>query len=121
MARPYRLIDVREEEGVLCLQLVRPRMDEPELAEWMEEMLAFVDANPGRNVILCLGPDEPIFLYSVFLAKLVRFQRRVRAGGGRLKLADVSPNVFEIFQVCHLDHLFEIYADKASALQAFAS
>lgn len=110
------LIDVKREGGALCLHLQRSRLDEPELTELMEELLQTVEAHPGEAVILSLGPDEPIFLYSVFLAKLVRFQRRVRASGGRLKLADVRQSVLEIFQVCHLDHLFEIYPDMASAI-----
>jgi len=121
MDRSTHLIDIEQHADAVCIHLCKARLDESELGQLMDELFAAVDANPGRNVIFSLGRDEPIFLYSVFLAKLVRFQRRVKAAEGRLKLADVSPNVHEIFQVCHLDHLFEIYADMPTALASCAS
>jgi len=120
MDRPAHFIETAQQENAVSIHLKRSRLDESELSQLMDELFAVVDGNPGRNVILSLGPDEPIFLYSVFLAKLVRFQRRVKAANGRLKLADVSANILEIFQVCHLDDLFEIYPDMQSALASCA-
>lgn len=115
MDRPSHLIQIENHPDAVCIHLQQARLDESELGQLTDELFAVIDGNPGRNVIFSLGRDEPIFLYSVFLAKLVRFQRRVRASGGRLKLADVSANVLDIFQACHLDHLFEIYADLPAA------
>jgi anti-anti-sigma factor len=72
-----------------------------------------------RKLLLSLGPEDPQFLYSVFLAKLVTLQRRLQAAGGALKLCDVSADTRRIFDACRLTPLFDIVADRAAGLAAF--
>jgi anti-anti-sigma factor len=73
-----------------------------------------------RKMVLSLGPPEPQFLYSVFLAKLVTLQRRLQARGGKLKIADTTPETRDIFDACGLTNLFDFAPDRATALASFA-
>ena len=67
---------------------------------------------------MSLGPQDPECLYSVFLAKLVALQRRMKAKEGVLKLADVSPEARGIFAACHLEKIFDFVPTTASAVAA---
>ena len=72
-------------------------------------------------MVLVLGPPELEFLYSVFLAKLVSLQRRLRDVNGALKLAGAGSTTRGIFEACRLEALFDFADDEAAAIRAFAS
>jgi anti-anti-sigma factor len=48
------------------------------------------------------------YITSVELGTLVGLHKRVKAGGGRLTLFNLSPQVFEVFTVTRLEALLEI-------------
>ncbi|MGO8749558.1 MAG: STAS domain-containing protein [Thermoguttaceae bacterium] len=56
---------------------------------------------------------------SVFLGMLVELHHRVGKAGGKLKLCGLCPNVLPTFKVTHLDRVFDICDDEASALASF--
>jgi anti-anti-sigma factor len=118
MPRVHQQITVEEPEGATCVRLQHKKMDEEALMQLSNELNELVDQG-ARKVVLNLGPDDPIVLYSVFLAKLVSFQKRLRQVGGALKLAAVGPQTMEIFKVCRLVELFEFYPDQQAALATF--
>src|SRR5260370_248599 len=111
MPRPYRQIDVDQEGDIFCVRLRRKKMGEEELHQLAVELGELLDQG-CRKMVLSLGPEDPVLLYSVFLAKLVSFQKRLRQAGGSLKLAQVGPQTLEIFKVCRLADLFEFYPDQ---------
>jgi anti-anti-sigma factor len=121
MERPYRHIEIERPGDVHCIRLRQPQLDEAALYELCDELTQLVAQDGCRKMVLSLGPEEPRFLYSIFLAKLVTLQRRLQAGDGGLKLCDVGPDTKNIFEACGLVRLFEFYPDKGAALQAFAS
>lgn len=63
---------------------------------------------PARNlrVVLDLGPLE--YVSSLFVARLVTMNRRIRKLGGCLVLTGLQPVTAEIFRQFRLDQLFEI-------------
>jgi anti-anti-sigma factor len=121
MERPYRQIDVRREGEVSCVRLRRHQLDETQLYEMCGELVRLVERDGFRKMVLNLGPPDPEFLYSIFLAKLVGLQRRLRTAGGGLKITSVSPVTLSIFAACGLDKHFEFVADDATAVQQFAA
>ncbi len=120
MDRPYRHIDVETAGDVHCVKLRETKLDENALYELTDELGALVGEDGCSKVVLTLGPEEPQFLYSVFLAKLVTLQRRLRAKGGALKLADVAADTVRIFDACRLTPLFDFQPDRAAALASFS-
>jgi len=48
------------------------------------------------------------FLSSAALGKLITLDKKVRVRGGRLKLSNVRPEIYELFAITRLDRLFEI-------------
>jgi anti-anti-sigma factor len=119
MARPYTMIDVEKKGDVSCVRFRESRLNEDELYALCGELVRLVDEDGCRKMVLSLGPPEPEFLYSIFLAKLVSLQRRLREKGGALRLADVGPNTLRIFDACRLVPLFDFAPDREAALAGF--
>lgn len=118
MPRPYQQIFVDHQNDICCVGLRLRKMTEEDLHQLAVELGELVDEG-SRKMILNLGPEDPIVLYSVFLAKLVSFQKRLRQVGGSLKLAQVGNQTMEIFKVCRLVDLFEFFPDQQAALLSF--
>ncbi len=59
---------------------------------------------PG--LVLDLSAVE--FVSSTALARFLRLDREVRAGGGRLSLVNVRPAVFRVFVVSRLDRVLDV-------------
>jgi anti-anti-sigma factor len=120
MDRPYRHIAVERSGDVHCVGLTHAKLDEAGLYELTDDLNQLIAADGCAKVVLSLGPEEPQFMYSVFLAKLVGLQRKLQAKGGALKLCHVGPDTLKIFDACRLTPLFVFYPDRAAAVAAFA-
>ena len=53
------------------------------------------------------------------LATLVEILKKLRAYGGRLKLAGLSDKVLGLFEITKLSKLFDINGDEAGAIDSF--
>jgi anti-anti-sigma factor len=119
MERPYRHIAVERTGDVHCVRLTQTKLDENGLYELSDDLNRLL-AEGCRKLVLSLGPEEPQFLYSVFLAKLVSLQRKLQAAGGGMKLCQVGPDTMDIIAACGLVKLFSFYPDPPAAVAAFA-
>jgi anti-anti-sigma regulatory factor len=118
MQRPYRFITLERDGDVLCVRLQNPRIDDQHMEELGAELARLIDDEKSRQLVICLGPDEPDCLISVFLAKLISLQRRLDDVGGSLALAHVSDHTRDIFRAAGIEKLFDFYADQPAAVQA---
>jgi anti-sigma B factor antagonist len=82
-----------------------------------EELLALFEKEK-RNAIL-LDFENVVFLSSSALGKLIKLNNRMRAGQGKLRLAAIRPEIYEVFRITKLDETFEIHDTVASALKSF--
>ncbi len=105
---------------VCCMRLQRPELQEEDLHQFSNEVNQLIQDEGCRKLVFSLGPQGPLCLYSIFLAKLVSIQRRLRQAGGSLKLAHVSPEIYKIFEVCKLQTLFDFCPDQKTALAEFS-
>ncbi len=83
------------------------------LGQELDELAARED---GGKLVLDFSAVE--FISSQTLGKLVALNRRVKACGGDVRLANVPPRVLGVMQTCKLDSLFDIRPDVAQALQS---
>jgi anti-anti-sigma factor len=116
MNRTPSLITVDHHEDVCVVGLKNLRLDEKEIHEMADEVLSLIEEDGCRKLVFRLGPGTVECLFSVFLAKLVMFQRRLRELGGTLKLSDASPEVYSVFEACKLNEHFEFAPNLAAAL-----
>lgn len=79
------------------------------VAEFGNEVLAYVAAHPGVNLVLNF--EHVDYLSSAVLNELLRINKAVHTGGGQLRLCAVSAVILEVFQITNLDKLFTIHTD----------
>jgi anti-sigma B factor antagonist len=60
------------------------------------------------------------FLSSAALGKLITLDRKVKASKGRMKMCNIRPEIFEVFQITKLNKVFDIRKDEAEAMTAFS-
>jgi anti-sigma B factor antagonist len=119
MSGPLRHIIADQVGDVTCVSLKRHRLSEDEILQMADEVIDQIDGG-CRKLVFCLGPGALECLFSVFLAKLVMFQRVLRERGGAMKLCDVTPEVLGVFEACRMHELFDFVPTRADALAAFA-
>src|SRR5687768_10577597 len=117
MADTYNHIVVERHGNAACVRMARPRLDENEIYQMFGELLHLGREGGCPRIALSLGPRTPDCMYSVFLAKLISLQRRLKEIGGALKLCECSDQVIEILDVCVLLEHFDIVPDRATALR----
>jgi len=70
------------------------------------QLSSLVDGREGQHLVIDLALVG--YLTSTALSKLITLNRRLRQGGGRLTVTNVSPAVREIFTVTCLDRILEV-------------
>jgi anti-anti-sigma factor len=118
MNRPPHHVNAERRGDVFCVSLRERRLDEHAVYETADELLSLISDDGCRKLALRLGPEALVCLYSVFLAKLVTVQRKLREHGGALKLYDVPPEVHDVFKACRLHDHFDFAPDEAAAVAA---
>jgi anti-anti-sigma factor len=113
-------IDIERHGEICCVRLRKTELEEEDLNQFSCEINQLIQDEGCRKLVLCLGPDGPLCLYSIFLAKLVSIQRHLGQGGGELRLAHVSPEIYKIFEACNLQTLFSFCPDQQAAIAEFA-
>ena len=70
-----------------------------------EKAQAFLDSIEGLAVMDCSGLE---YISSAGLGVLLRTQKRLMSGGGKLKLVNVNAHINNIFRYSGFDHIFEV-------------
>lgn len=118
MNRLYRHINVEKKNDVCCVRFRTHKMDESDILEMTDEVLSLIDTDGCRKMVVALGPGQLECLYSVFLAKMVMFQRHLVGKGGQMKICEATPETMGVFEACHLKEYFDFIPDQAAAVAA---
>jgi len=83
-----------------------------------EELLSLVvpEGDPERIVI---NLENVRFLSSAAINKLIVLEKRLKSKNGRLKVCNLTPEVRDVFNITHLNGVFQIYDDQNEAIGAF--
>ncbi|HEY2761592.1 MAG TPA: STAS domain-containing protein [Pirellulales bacterium] len=114
----HRRIEISETGEVTKVRFVdRKILDEANIQELGAELFGLVEQERRRNLLLNFTNVE--FLSSAALGKLITLDKKVKANGGRLKLSNIRPEIYEVFAITKLNKLFDIKDDEADAIAAF--
>jgi anti-sigma B factor antagonist len=92
-------------------------LDEQSIQTIGEQLFSLVDQENCRQMLLNFGNVE--FLSSAALGKLIKLKKKLEEVQGRLILCNISPQIFEVFEITKLDRYFTIQKEEQEALQAF--
>lgn len=117
MPRQQRL-DVSEVGDVTVVHFRDQRIIEDlGIQEMGQELFHLVEGEDRKKLILNFSAVG--FMSSAALGKLITLDKKVKAGGGVLKLCNIRPEIYEVFAITRLDRLFDIKDDESDALGDF--
>jgi anti-sigma B factor antagonist len=112
-------LSVHKVNDVPHIQVAAVDLREESLEAVSQELFRIADGLRGSQLVMDMA--EVDFLTSTALGKLVALNTRMRAGGGRLVLANVPELIYEIFAVTSLDRLLDIQRATEDGLAHSAS
>ncbi len=103
-----------ESNGIPVLA-VRGEVDVATAPQLRERLNAF--AEPG-NVTIVVDLTDVSFVDSTALGVLVSGAKRLRKGGGDLKLVVTEPHIAKVLSITGLNEVFEVFATAGEAVSA---
>jgi anti-sigma B factor antagonist len=92
-------------------------LDEANITEIGQTLNSMVDE--GDNPKLLLDFANVDHLSSAALGMLINANNRIKQKNGQLRLANIKPQIYEVFVITKLNKLFRILPDRAEALKSF--
>jgi anti-sigma B factor antagonist len=118
MAEAGDIVHVSDRDGVTLVRLLAGTVRTEAEVDALGRGLLSVAEVPGQHVVLSfLGVKH---LTSLVLGQLIQVHKRLAESGGEIRLADIDPQIYEVFAITHLDRLFKIYEREDEALASFA-
>ena len=118
MAEGEEIVHIADRGGVTLVRLLAGAVRTEAEVDALGRGLLSVAEVPGRRVVLSfLGVKH---LTSLVLGQLIQVHKRLAESGGEIRLADIDPQIYEVFAITHLDRLFKIYEREDEALASFA-
>jgi anti-sigma B factor antagonist len=114
----HRRLEVSEKGDVTVVRFVdRKILDATNIEELGGELFGLIEEESRRNLLLNFSGVE--FLSSAALNKLIILEKKIKTSGGKLKLSNLRPEIYEVFVITRLHQLFDIRDDEEDALEAF--
>ena len=114
----HRSLEVSEVGDVTVVRFVdRKILDEANIQGLGQELFQLVEEENRGKLLLNFSTVE--FLSSAALGKLITLDKKVKSHGGKLKLSNIRPEIYEVFAITKLNKLFDIREDESDALAAF--
>jgi anti-sigma B factor antagonist len=92
-------------------------VDTAAIEQCYREIVEVLQKTEESNALLHFG--RVAYLSSSALGMLIRLKKKCKEFEISLRLCNISPEIYEVFQITSLDKLFDIHADAAGALDAF--
>jgi len=92
-------------------------IDDLIIQELGQELFALVEVDKRSKLVLNFYNVE--FLSSAALGKLITLDKKMKPLGGKIRLSNIRPEIFEVFRITKLNKLFDIKDDEADAIKAF--
>ena len=114
----HQRLDVSEVGDVTVVRFMDRRiLDATNIEELGLELFDLVEQENRKKLLLNFSDVE--FLSSAALNKLIILDKKMKAGGGAMKLSNLRPEIYEVFVITRLNQLFAISAEEKDALESF--
>ncbi|RMH25500.1 MAG: anti-sigma factor antagonist [Planctomycetota bacterium] len=118
MAQAESRLRVSNRAGVTTVEFAdRNILDEANIQAISEEISALIDrADEPKLLISFANVDH---LSSAALGALITINHRIRDRKGQLRLANIDPQIYEVFVITRLNKLFDIHDTTDEAIASF--
>ena len=112
-------IRVQDQDGIKRIEFVeRNILDEANIQQIGEEIGRVVDSQDQPKVLISFTNVD--HLSSAALGTLITINNKIRSRDGQLRLAEIDPQIYEVFVITKLNKLFQIFDTSEQALASFA-
>ncbi len=119
MASDESRLRIRKEGEVVYIEFIdRNILDEANIQQIGDEIATIIEAESKPKLLVSF--EHVDHLSSAALGTLITINNKVKAKGGQLRLANIDPQIHEVFVITKLDRLFEIHDSSEEALASFA-
>lgn len=110
---------VRRDGDVTQVEFIdRNILDEANIQQIGEEISRLVEAASGPKLLISFANVD--HLSSAALGTLITINNKVRDRKGQLRLANIDPQIYEVFKITKLDRIFQIHDTSEKAMASFS-
>lgn len=118
MAETKSHLTISDSNGVTVVNFSdRKILEELSITEIGDELSHIVESKNGIKILLNFSSVE--HLSSAALGMLLTLNKKVSEAEGKLRLSDISPQIYEVFKITQLNNLFEIHDTADQAISSF--
>ncbi len=111
-------IRVNDQDGVTRIEFVdRNILDEANIQQIGDEIGQIIDARAQPKVLISFHNVD--HLSSAALGTLITINNKIRGKDGQLRLAEIDPQIYEVFVITKLNKLFQIHDSSDQAMASF--
>lgn len=113
-------LNVFEQRGVTRIEFLdRNILDEANIQQIGDEICRLIDSQAKPRVLIVFKNVD--HLSSAALGTLITINNKVRSKNGQLRLAEIDPQIYEVFVITKLNKLFQIFDSADEALKSFSA
>lgn len=111
---PSRLRVKREGEVIQVEFVDRNILDEANIQQIGDEIGEIIESGPAPRLLISFSNVD--HLSSAALGMLLTVNNKVKGASGKLRLANIDPQIFEVFKITKLDRIFQIHETTEKAV-----
>ena len=109
---------ITEQDGVTRIEFLdRNILDEASIQRIGEEITDIIDNSSDPKLLINFSQVD--HMSSAALGTLITIHHKIRNRSGELRLANIDPQIQEVFSITKLDRIFTIHEDGDDAMKAF--
>ncbi|MEL6329883.1 MAG: STAS domain-containing protein [Planctomycetota bacterium] len=118
MAEGEARLRVDDDNGVVRVGFVdRNILDEGNILAIGDQINGLIESREKPQMLISFSNVD--HLSSAALGTLITINNNVKNRGGALRLADIDPQIYEVFVITRLNKIFDIYETSDEARKAF--
>jgi anti-sigma B factor antagonist len=118
MAETIPPLSVTQQKDVRVVEFTNNRiLDEANIAEIGNGLAALIEERNNPKLLLDFNTVD--HLSSAALGMLINADKKIKQKNGQLRLANIKPQIFEVFVITKLNKLFKILPNRDDALASF--
>ena len=118
MAETTPPLSVTQHKDVRIVEFTNSKiLDEANIQEIGQTLGVLIEERDNPKLLLDFATVD--HLSSAALGMLINANNKIRENGGQLRLANIKPQILEVFVITKLNKLFRIFPSRAEALASF--
>ncbi|QDU72300.1 STAS domain-containing protein [Mucisphaera calidilacus] len=109
---------IHEQDDITKVEFLdRNILEEANIQQIGEEISTLIEKATNPKILISFERVE--HLSSAALGTLITINNKIRQKAGQLRLANIDPQIYEVFVITKLNKLFQIHDTTAKAIESF--